>query len=107
MHFVDDEHLGTNVAEAWLSRRQRSAAAVYGCTFRQLLATYNAFRPEFFEDVDYQLTPLGSVLSFRAFSTSARCSRTAAKIARSLIKMLLFLPSIFKTERCSPWAIRG
>jgi hypothetical protein len=43
---------------SWLSR----ASAVYGCTFRELLATYNIFRPEFFEDLDYLLNPLGSVV---------------------------------------------
>ncbi len=42
---------------SWLSR----AAAVYGCTFRELISAYGIFRPDFFEDVDCQLDPLGSV----------------------------------------------
>lgn len=42
---------------SWLSR----AAAVYGYTFRELISAYGIFRPEFFEDVDCQLNPLGSV----------------------------------------------
>ena len=46
----DDETL-----TCWLSR----AAAVYGCTLRELLFTYDDSLPELFEDIDYQPTSLG------------------------------------------------